>query len=497
MRDRKITMKKNKFLIIFLITLTMLQQTALAAFWNKPAKEDVGNKIYKEEYPESIDVEPKVNINNSGESTVITGSVEEVMDISLDECIRLALGNNPRIQVAMQDVFASDARIRQAWSSYFPSLSWQTGYTRIRQLQLADALGRNLTYNYFLLGQISATQMLYDFGVTQNQVTIRKLDSQGYQTSLTGVVNDVVRDVKQAYFGIQYTLEAKKVAEEMVKRYEAFYNQAKGYYIAGVKPKVDVTIAEVNLSNSKLMLIQAENAVSIAMARLNNAMGLPYGTKYNVADNLRYLPCDITLDEAIEVAKQSRPDYLLADLRIAQANQYVKLAKKTYFPKITIEGQYQLGGKTFTSNYGYNYGAYLNFPTVNGMLIKNQIKEAKASYAKEMANATNTKNNIYFEIQKAYYDMNEKKSSIPVAFLGMKQAKENYELSYGRYKVGVGNPVELKEAQVQYQDAMLKYYNTLYEFNSSKAELEKCIGKNLSNDEVLLELNNGKKKKRK
>ena len=93
--------------------------------------------------------------------------------------------------------------------------------------------------------------------------------------------------------------------------------------------------------------------------------------------------------------------------------------------------------------------------------------------------------------------MLERKNSIPVAFLGLKQAKENYDLSYGRYKVGVGNPVELKEAQVQYQDAMLRYYNSLYQFNSARADLEKFIGKNLAEDEVELEeYNYGNSKKR-
>ena len=93
--------------------------------------------------------------------------------------------------------------------------------------------------------------------------------------------------------------------------------------------------------------------------------------------------------------------------------------------------------------------------------------------------------------------MLEKKNSIPVSFLGLKQAKENYELSYGRYKVGVGNPVELKEAQVQYQDAMLKYYNSLYQFNSARADLEKYIGKNLADGEVQLDTTQIKGKKHK
>lgn len=482
-----------KKFIIFLIIISLCQTSANAAFWNKDVQ--LGNEIKKEEYPDSTDVEPKGEPQES--STLIVGGIEEVMDISMEQCLRLALGNNPRIQAALQDVFASDARIKQAWSSYFPQFSWQTGYSRIKQLQLSDALGENLIFNYFILGQVSASQMLYDFGVTQNQVTIRKLDKQGYEVTLTGTVNDVICEVKKAYYAFQYALEAKKVAEEMVARYEAFYNQAKAFYMAGTSPKVDVTIAEVNLSNAKLMLIQAENAVDIAMARLNNTMGLPYTNKYSVSDHLRYDTCDITLAEAIDIARESRPDYKLADIRVEEARQNVKLVKKSYFPTVTVEGQYQIGGRTFVSNYGYNFGGYLNFPTINGMLIHSEIKEAKALYSREQANAMSTKNDIYYQIQEAYYSMIEKKNSIPVSFLGLKQAKENYELSYGRYKVGVGNPVELKEAQVQYQDAMLRYYNSLYQFNSSKAELEKFIGKNLVDGEVELDLGKKKSKRKK
>lgn len=484
-------MKKLKFIIIALV-ISLLHPTVLAE--TPESGSILTNNIQKEEYPDSKDVEPILDSNSN--SVVIKGGVEEVTDINLEDCLRAALGNNPRIQAAMQDVFASDARIKQAWSAYFPQFSWQTGYTKIKQLQLSDALGQNLVFNYYVLGQISASQLLYDFGVTQNQVTIRKLDNQGYKITLTGTVNDVVCEVKKAYYNLQYSLEAKKVAEEMVARYEAFYNQAKAFYMAGTSPKVDVTIAEVNLSNAKLLLIQAENAVEIAMARLNNTMGLPYSNRYRISDNLRYTPCEISLNEAIDIAKDSRPEFKLAEVKVEEARQNVKLVKKSYFPTITMEGQYQIGGKTFVSNYGYNFGGYLNFPTINGMLIKNEIKEAKALHSREQSYAASTKNNIYYEIQQAYYSMLERKNSIPVSFLGLKQAKENYELSYGRYKVGVGNPVELKEAQVQYQDAMLRYYNSLFQFNSARADLEKYIGKNLAEDEVQLETESNKKNKK-
>ena len=92
----------------------------------------------KEQYPAVDDVEPKININH--DNGTIQAGIENTLEVSLDDCIKLALGNNPRILSAMQDVFASDARIKQVWSNYFPQFSWQSGYSRIRQLQLSDAL---------------------------------------------------------------------------------------------------------------------------------------------------------------------------------------------------------------------------------------------------------------------------------------------------------------------------------------------------------------------
>lgn len=485
-------MKKIRLLIAFFIFILCLQTSCSASFLHKET--NLGNKIQKEEYPDSKDVEPKVV---KEDVTVIKGGVENTLDITLEDCLKFALGNNPRIQAAMQDVFASDARIRQAWASYFPQFGWQTGYTRIRQLQLSDVFRQNLIFNYFVLGQISASQMLYDFGVTQNQVTIRKLDNQGYKITLTGTVNDVICEVKKAYYNLQYAIEAKKVAEDSVARYASFYDQAKAFYQAGTKPKVDVTIAEVNLSNAKLTLIQAENAVDIAMAKLNNTIGLPYTNKYRITEGLKYEPCDITLDNAIKTAQESRPEFQLAEVKVEEAKQNVKLVKKSYFPQLSLEGQFQVGGRSPVSNYGYNFGGYLNFPTINGMLIKNEIKEARALESKEQANAINTKNGIYYEVQESYYSLTEQKNKIPVASLGVKQAKENYELSFGRYKVGVGDPIELKDAQVQYQNAMLTYYQTMYDYNSARATLEKSIGKNITNGEVTLKPEKNKKNKTK
>lgn len=468
-----------KKLLAITIILTMVNSAAIA--------QDIGNSINQKEYPASDSVLPK-NPEPKSESLIIEGSVEKNIDMNLERCLELALGNNPQINAAFHDILASDARIKQVWSNYFPQVSWQTGYTKIKQLQLSDALGRNLTFNYYVLGQITLQQMLYDFGVTQNQATIKRLDYEGYKTTLTGVINNIIYETKDAYYNLQFAIENRRVAEDTVDKFKMFYDQAKAFYEIGMNPKVDVTIAESNLSSAKLKLIQADNAVKLAIARLNNVMGVPFIDEYNVQDRLTYIPVELTLNKAVEIARDSRPELKLAEIKVEGAKQTFKLVKKSYFPTISVEGQYQIGGKSWASNYGYNLGGYLNFPTVNGMLIRNEIKEAKYLYDREIANAQNTQNSIYLEIQNAFLSLEEKRNQIPVSMLQVKQAKENYELSYGRYRVGEASPTELKDAQITYQEAQLNYYATLYQYNSSKAALEKAIGRNLVAEDEVIEL---------
>ena len=450
----------------------------------------IGNVIDENDYPEPQKVAPFIeDESTSGNTLVIKGSVEKTIDATLDECIKYALGNNPRIREAIEEISASDARIKQAWSNYFPQLDWTTSGSKNRNILFSDAIvGADPTYTYFLLGQISVSQLIYDFGVTQNQVTIRKLGYKTAQEALISVVNDVIKETKDKYYGLLFAHEDLKVKEDNVSRFELFYNQAKALYEIGMNPKVDVTIAEVNLSNAKLQLIQARKNLDIAAAQLNNSMGIPYDTKFNVLERLHYAPCDITLDEAFDIALESRPDLKIAKLKIETARQNLQLTKKSYFPQITAQGNFGIGGSHPASSWGYTWGGYLDFPIINVMNINNQIKEARANYSKQMATSTKTEQDIALEIQAAYYNLIEKQNQIPVAFLGMKQSKENYDISYGRYRVGAGSPIELKDSQITYMNSQLSYYNSLYLYNSAKANLEKAIGKNLMFGEELIEL---------
>ena len=81
-----------------------------------------------------------------------------------------------------------------------------------------------------------------------------------------------------------------------------------------------------------------------------------------------------------------------------------------------------------------------------------------------------------------YTKLKDAKARIPVAKTAMDKALENYELTSGRYKVGYGDVIELKDSQVALSQAKLNYFQTIYDYNSARANLEKAIGQTLKTD---------------
>lgn len=414
------------------------------------------------------------------------GSVSKTEELTLADCLELALNNNPKIKSAYASSSAVKENKVQTVSNYSPTVSTNTGLTRIKPDMSGMPSGLKVpSYTKYLLGTISLSQLVYDFGVTQNQYTINKLQWEESKFNVESVVNSVICDVKDAYYNLLYALSAKQVRSETVEQFQQMYDQAKAFYEIGTHPKVDVTIASANLADAKANYIQASNAVDLAVSKLNNVMGTPFISPYVVDTSMPYQETDITMRGAVEIANKVRPDLKMAISKMQQADEAVKLAKKVYLPQIKASADLSMGGRDkFTDTSWYSVGGYLEFPVINPVLITSQIKQAKALMEQQKYDTTSSVNDIYYEIQTAYVQLNDARQRIAASKVAVQQARESYELSQGRYKAGVCDAIELKESQITYEDAKLAYISNIYTYNSAKASLEKAIGQTLKETEI-------------
>lgn len=427
----------------------------------------------------------EVEVNNSAEAAkntsqeittqLMTGSVSANKIISVDDCVKLALENNPSIvsQMMNRDIYKN--KIAQAWSNYFPTINLGVSASK------NDMLVTNFKFpmqKYTLWNAPSAgfNMLLFDFGKTSTSAGIAKKSFEASEENLQANINEIIYSVKSAYYNLLYAIQQVEVQEETVAQYEIHLKQAEAYYKIGTKAKIDVTTASYNLNNAKLNLIQARNAIDSAYADLNNAMGLPEFADYEIKEKLTSRKYDIIFDDIIKTAYDQRPQLLAAQKKMEASKILIKASKYAFLPDVTGFGNYTRGGKNPSSDYGYQIGAQVAYQNLNLMLLKQQVDEARLTYLKDKADFEVQRQSVYLEVKQAYIQFKNAQESIPVALSSMNEAKERYELAAGRYKVGLGDAVELKDAQNTYLNAQLGYYNSLTQYNTSAANLERVVG---------------------
>ena len=427
-------------------------------------------------------------VSNGEEKTTLTntaysGSVETTKIMQVDECVKIALEKHPLIHVAMSNAEIYKSKIAQAWSNYFPTFSAGLSYSR-NDMQLANFIIPTQKYDMFYAPTLSGNMLLFDFGKTKAQADLAKRTYESTQFALQNSINNVIFGVKQAYYNLLFAQQQVQVYEDTVADYTLHLEQAKAYYDIGTKAKIDVLTAEHNLGKAKLGLIQAKNTLKIAYVQLSNAMGTPDVSDYDVTDNLTTKAYQIAVEDAVNTAFETSPELLAAKKKADASGLLVRASRRAFAPNVSGFGSYTRGGKKLDTDYGYQFGAQITYQNVNLMLLKKQVDEAKANYKKDLADYENTKQTLYFEVKQAYINLTNAQESIVVAKLSMDQAKEQYDQASGRYKVGLGDAIELKDAETTYRNAQLDYYNTLLNYHVSAANLEKWMGSPLQSSDI-------------
>src|ERR1035437_937983 len=167
--------------------------------------------------------------------------------LNLQQCIEIALSKHPNINAATSTIRITDSKIGQARSGYYPQLTFQSSYQRIDPSP--TSIINTDPYNQYS-NTLSLSQTIFDFGKTYNQVQIQSLGKESSQADLQDISGQVILGVKQAYYDYLQAKMSRDVALETVNQFQQHYEIAKVFFETGKRSKIDVTSAEVNLSNA-------------------------------------------------------------------------------------------------------------------------------------------------------------------------------------------------------------------------------------------------------
>ncbi len=454
----------------------------------KPTKNKVSNKAEKKK---SADV-AKTKKESSKEAEgmyeskfpTINSKIEySQMDgeVTLVDCIKLAITHNPTIMSAISNSEIYKSRVGQAWSNYFPTLGAGLSYSRNDMLMTMNSgmyvgMKMNQKYDMYYVPTLSANLLLFDFGKTKAYADMAKRNYESSRYDAEMNIENVIYNVKVAYYNLVFAEIQRTVYEDTVKDYELQLKQASAYYHIGKKAKIDVTTAEYNLGNAKVNLIKAKNTMELAAAQLANAVGIPELEGVVLKDKLNTKVYDVNFKDLMETAEASRPALLSAKKRVDAAEMNVRSAKRAFTPDLSAFGSYNRGGRKVDMDYGYQAGLQLNYSNLNLMLLKKQVDEAKATYKKYVADYEQERQNVYLEVKSAYINLKNSHDSLGVSKLALQQAKERQYQAFRRYQVGLGDAIEFKDSENSYLNAQLDYYSNLLNYNVNAAEVERVIG---------------------
>ena len=408
--------------------------------------------------------------------------------LTLHDCIEKSLANHPAIRAAKEALYAGEGRVAQATAPYLPQVQASTGYAESHAL--GGVFGDTDTKSYTTT--LSVNQVLYDFGKTGNARDAARFGTRSAEMDIDRVVQEVVLNVKQAYYAL---LQAKKlvlVAQKTLAQTESHKKQAEAFFHAGSKPRFDVTRAEVDVNNAKLGLINAENSVRLGTIGLYNAMGLDPVRDAEIEDVLSQPTAVPSLDAAQAEALKNRPEMLESRTRHPGPHKPASGPRsraicRRFPPTAPTTGR--MGPRKWVSFNGiplkgevlnsWNAGIMLSMPLFEGGLTKGRVSEARANQHALEAQRDTLRQSILLDVNQAYADLESASARIAVMDSSLKNARESLDLAEGRYEAGVGLSLEVTDAQVAAAKSETDYVQALYDYQLAAARLAKAMGKGL------------------
>ncbi len=401
------------------------------------------------------------------------------LELTLREAENIAAQNNPRVSAARYTAAASAEVPKEYRANFQPTAfgSLTAAGASDGSRIAAGALNSPIIYDRFASG-IGVSQLITDFGRTANLASSAEAHARAQEENSNATRADVLLDVDTAYFAVLRAQSVLKVAEQTVEARQLVAEQIGVLAKNSLKSDLDVSFANVNLSEAKLLLANAQNELKAAEARLATALGYPNQRYFKLADEpMPPAPPD-TVESLISEAIRNRPE--LASLRYEQesAAKFVKAEHALWYPTVSMVaniGLVPMGVAALQNQYGA-VGANINFPIFNGGLFKARHSEAELREHSAEERVKDLQNRVVRDVQVAYLNAMNGYERLGLTNQLLNQAKMALDLAQSRYNLGLSSIVELSQAQLNLTSAQIAQASARYDYHAQWSALEYQIG---------------------
>jgi outer membrane protein len=412
-------------------------------------------------------------------------SPNQVLRLTLDQAVGLALRQNPTAQIAILAAAESEQDKNIARAELLPqlnaSISDEAQKVNLRaEFGGVSALpGFPKTVGPFQLFSAgpSISAPVFDLTLWQRYQAARHTASAGKANSLS-TREQVILLVVSQYIGTLRAVANVQASQSRVDLAQALYDQAADLQKEGVGTGIDTLRANVELQNEKQRLLEAENDRETSLYSLSRLLNLDPRQTIELADSLSFFETpQPEVEASIEEALASRQEWKALASQIKAAENQKKAAQDSRLPSVRFDGEFSyVGNSGNTTLPTYTYQGIVDLPLFTGGRIHAEVVRADLEIRKLEEQRADLRNQIALDVKTALLNLDSARNEVQVANLGVQLSKEEVDQARDRFKAGVANNIEVIQAQDSLARANDNQIAALYRFNQARADLARAIG---------------------
>jgi outer membrane protein len=425
---------------------------------------------------------PHVSLSAQASQSMSPPATSPQQRLTRTQAEQMTLRNNPRISVSKLLALAQHQVVREARSAELPTLNGAVSALKASDASRISA--GSLTASRLLThagAGATLSQLITDFGRTHNLVLTQKLQERAANANALATQEEIVLVADQAFYDAVTAQAILQVARQTVLTRQQTETQVNQMTKNKLKSTLDLSFADVNLSQSQLFQLDAQNNGDATMAALDAVLGLDHEVTYELVDDTPQTNGPPTgFDRLLQTALAQRPDLQALIFGQQAAQKYARAQRDQLLPSISAIGtagsvpirtdQY------YISNWWGGIGVSMNIPIFNGFLYSSEAKEACYRSQADAERARNLRDQIVRDVRNAWLQANTAYQRIAVTAQLLKQANMSLQLAQTRYQLGLSSIVELSQAQLQQTSAAIDNTNAQYQYRLALATLNYQIG---------------------
>jgi TolC family type I secretion outer membrane protein len=415
---------------------------------------------------------------------------EPPQTLTLQDCLDLALRQNPSILKAKEEIRRTRGLIVETRAQAIPQIT-ASGTSQMRDRRTIDTFpgSTNIFKNQEQPwnAQVEVSQLVYSGGRVTAALRAAKLSDQIAALGFQSAVANTILDVRKAFYQILLNRAQVEVREQSVKLLDEQLRDAQSRFDVGSVPRFNVLRAEVELANAKPPLIRAQNDLRLSkeslvkLLAIDSSGGTNEFTAINFDGKLVYEHRDWQLPTALQQALDHRPELLQAERQVGIAKATVDVASAGYKPELSVFGNYGWHDKTFSdeadaTREGWTVGANVSWALFDGMLTHGKVTQARAQLQEANLDYADTRRQVELEVRQAYSDYLQTLELIEAQKKTVEEAAESLRLAEARFRAGTGTQLEVLSAQTALTDARSNEIQALHDYNVAIATLERVSG---------------------